>query len=361
MTLTCALVGCGVRGAVWSRVLSEHANVRLAALVDPDLPRARALARVLDRDLACHDRLEPRRGEWDFVVLATPPELHFDQVRLCLDQGLHVLCEKPLVEGFAQGIALARRAEQTRRQLMVGMNFRYLASSQHLRQAVRERRFGALGYGSLQYVRHRDGRREDLNKYPLTMEHPMLLEQSVHQLDLLRYCYDQDPVRLCADTWNPPGSVYRHDSCVSVLMELAAGTRVNYLGTWTSGWNAMSFSWRSDFEQGMIWQRAQFGDVVETRLDAELGLTGARFKEPEAAEPLRPVPLAPQRPFVDDARGLLDEFVTCLDRNLPVQTSARDHLRTLAVLEACIASRRERRWVEIQALFERHAALDLWE
>ncbi len=360
MTLSCALVGCGVRGSMWAQILAAHEAVELVALIDPDLARAQHLTERLGGTMTCHASLDSESGQWDFVVLATPPAMHFAQVQTCLGLGMHVICEKPLVEEFAQALPLVRLAEQAGRQLMVGMNFRYLAASQYLRRAVRAARFGPLGFGSFQYVRQRDGHRTDLNSYPLTMAHPMLLEQSVHHLDLVRYCYDQEIVRLCADTWNPPGSVYRYDSCVSILLEMASGARVNYLGTWTAGWNGMAFSWRSDFPQGMIWQRDQFGDVVEVRFEPELGLTGARFKEPAEAEVLQPVPLVAQRPFMDDARGLLDEFVACLTQGVPLQTSARDHLQTLAVVEACIQSAADRVWVDIADLFRVHNASDLW-
>ena len=359
MSLTCSLVGCGVRGSYWARILAEHPGVSLEALVDPDIGKARALAASLERPVACHSSLKPESAPWNFVVLATPPELHDDQVRACLEQGMHVICEKPLVEEFAQAVALVRLAQETDRQLMVGMNFRYLAASQHLRQTVRAQRLGPLAFGRFDYTRNRDGRRGDLNSYPLTMLHPMLLEQSVHHLDLIRYCYNQEVVRVCADMWNPPGSVYRHDSCVSVLMEMADGARVNYLGTWTAGWNGMEFAWRTDFRDGMVLQRNQFADVVECRLDPELGRTGPRFKDGDQAEELLPVPLEPQRPFVDDGRGLLAEFVTCVNQDRPVRTSAHDHLGTLALLEACMQSHAEGRWLDVASVFAGHGADDL--
>jgi len=360
MSLACSLVGCGVRGSYWARILAEHPGVSLEALVDPDLGKAEELAANLEIPVACHSSLKPGSGPWDFVVLATPPELHHRQVQACLAQGMHIICEKPLVEEFAQAVELVRLAQETDRQLMVGMNFRYLAVSQHLRQTVQERRLGPLAFGRFNYTRNRDGRRGDLNSYPLTMQHPMLLEQSVHHLDLVRYCYDQEVVRVCADMWNPPGSVYRHDSCVSVLMEMADGARINYLGTWTAGWNAMEFAWRTDFRDGMVLQRNQFADVVECHLDPELGLAGPRFKDGDQAEELHPVPLETQRPLIDDTKGLLDEFVSCVNQGLAVRTSAHDHLGTLALLEACVQSNAEGTWVDLADVFASHGADDLW-
>ncbi len=336
-----------------------HEAVNLVALVDPDITRTRSLATRLGGTMSCHAALVPDPTQWDFVVLATPPEMHFAQVQLCLARGMHIICEKPLVEEFGRAVELVRMAEAADRLLMVGMNFRYLASSQYLRRAVQKERFGPLGFGHFDYTRQRDGRRADLNTYSLTMRYPMLLEQSVHHLDLLRYCYGEDIVRLCADSWNPPGSVYRHDSCVSVLLELVSGARVNYLGTWTAGWNGMAFSWRSDFRRGVILQRNQFGDLVECHFEPELGLTGSRFKEPSEAEPWQPVALPDQRPFYDDTRGLLDELLNSLHQGIPLQTSARDHLQTLAILESVMHASDHRVWSDISGVFAAHNASDL--
>lgn len=360
MPVSFALMGCGVRGAVWARVLQAHAATDLVALVDVDAARSRSLAQQLDLQVTCHTELEPARLQAEAVVLATPPALHFNQVQACLQDGLHVICEKPLVEALAPAIALVRMAVQTGKLLMVGMNFRHLAASQYLRRAVREERFGPLGFGHLHYVRNRDGRRVDLNDYPLEMEHPMLWEQSIHHLDLLRYCYGREICRLCADTWNPPGSVYRHDSCVSALLEFDDGVRASYQGTWTAGWNALEFAWRSDFREGMILQRGQFGDMVECRLKPDLGLTGPRFKDVRDAEPLHTVPLVSQQPFLDDTKGLVDEFVACLTQGTPLYTSAHDHLRSLAVIEACVQAAAAHTWVDIAQLFRTHRAEDLW-
>jgi predicted dehydrogenase len=44
------------------------------------------------------------------------------------------------------------------------------------------------------------------------MPQPMLLEQSIHHLDLMRYCYDDEVESVLAETWNPAWSVYQDDS-----------------------------------------------------------------------------------------------------------------------------------------------------
>jgi predicted dehydrogenase len=53
------------------------------------------------------DALLAAGTQLDFVDICTPPGSHEALIRLALDAGLHVLCEKPLVTGPAGGVAAA--------------------------------------------------------------------------------------------------------------------------------------------------------------------------------------------------------------------------------------------------------------
>ena len=139
----------------------------------------------------------------DAVVLVTPPEYHFEDVLCAFSHHCHVICEKPLSEKMCECIEMVKQAEQNKLLLMAGMNFRYLAVTQKYRNLINEKVLGMIGYGHFTYIRNRNGNRNDLNKYPLSMLQPMLLEQSVHHFDLLRYCYGEEPCRVSAETWRP--------------------------------------------------------------------------------------------------------------------------------------------------------------
>jgi predicted dehydrogenase len=54
----------------------------------------------------------------DVVVVITPPALHADHVRLALEAGKHVLCEKPVGEGRAEAEPLYRLAADRNRLLL---------------------------------------------------------------------------------------------------------------------------------------------------------------------------------------------------------------------------------------------------
>jgi predicted dehydrogenase len=346
--------GVGVRGSTWARIIQEDPGVEHAALVDPRFPELKSeLGGLADR-VPCFRDLATAldAAQADAVLLATPPEGHHLQASMAYERGLHVLAEKPLAEDLEEALDLVREAERRDLQLMVGMNFRYLPAHQATRRLLADGEIGAASFAQFTYVRHRDGRRADLNKYCLTQEQPVLVEQSIHHLDLMRYCYQQEVEWLQADTWNPAWSTYRDDSNVSVLLCFKDGLRVNYLGTWTAAWNRFDFRWRTDCTGGVLVQKHQFNDLYLVRFRPELGLEGTRFKED--AEPLEPVELEPVEYFVDDTRGLLREFVVALSDGRPVVTSGKDHLKTLGLTLACIEASKTGSRVYMSEFYRQH-------
>ena len=349
------LAGAGVRGAKWARVIAEAPDATLAGIVDLDEARARRARDEYAPDAPVEREFASALAHVaaDAVVIATPPDSHHSLVSQAFDRGLDVLCEKPLSDEMDEVLDLIARADAAGCSLLVGMNFRYLPTSQRIRHYARSDELGALSYGHFTYHRQRDGNRQDLNDYVMTMAHPMLLEQSIHHFDLLRYCYDAEVESLVCDTWRPSWSTYEDDCCVSVLFRFENGVRANYLGTWTAAWNRMDFRWRTEFEGGALIQREQFEDLVRVDFDRGLGLRGSNFKgDAEAEIPVRE-PLAPCTAFIDDTRELLTEFLRAVRGEAEPVTTARDHLKTLLVVQACIESEQTGGWVALREMEER--------
>jgi predicted dehydrogenase len=362
MTIRIVQVGTGVRGVQWARVIRENPNTVNVAYVRQRVEIARRQVSEWGEDAPCFANLNEalEQVQADAVLLVTPPEVHREQALAAFAHGCHLLAEKPLTEDLGEAIEVLAAAEATGRQVMVGMNFRYLASSQALRTMLGQRQFGNPGFGHFLYLRNRDGRRPDLNKYPLTMKQPMLLEQSVHHLDLMRYVYDDDVVEVSADTWRPEWSTYADDCCASALLRFRSGLRVNYMGTWTGGWNRFTFQWRTDCSGGVIVQNAQFADVRTARLTPGLAMEGVLFKTGDDVEPLQPYPLPPCQAFIDDTRGLLGEFVAALEDGRPLVTSGKDHLKTLALTLACVESSETGHRVNMADYYRRQGIPAAW-
>jgi len=339
--------GLGARGRMWAEIVTSLGDVTLAGAVDLSEAARNAFRERYPAVPVFSDLQAALAAErYDAAVLVTPPDGRLPDVRRIVDAGLALLAEKPLALELAEAVELVRLAEDAGVPLMVGLNFRYLPVSQQLRGLLAAGMFGRLGNGQFVYVRNRDGRRPELNKYPLTMRHPMMLEQSIHHLDLIRFCYGREVEHIVCRTWNPPWSMYAHYSNVSCLLALEGGVEVNYIGTWTSGWNELEFQWRTDCEAGVIVQRELF-DSLATAATGDPALT--------------PVPLPPCRPFYDDTAALLQRFVDHLRGTRELECSGRDHLRSLALCFAAIESSTSGRAVELAQFYRRYAMDDLVE
>ncbi|GAB5447529.1 Gfo/Idh/MocA family protein [Gymnodinialimonas sp.] len=329
------IVGLGARAQTWLKVVQANPDLQIVALCDPD-PAARARAASAFPDLPIGaDVAEIIDTDADAVLLATPPGRREAQIKAACKAGLAILAEKPLSDCVATAARLVRLAEDAGVHLIVGLNFRYLAVTQEMKRLLTNGAIGTPEFGRFIYERWRDGTQDWLNSYPLTMDHPMLWEQSIHHFDLMRYVYDAEPASIQAHTFNPSWTMYQGDTNVSALIAFKGGMSVVYQGTWQAGHEPMNFKWRTDGSEGIVEQRAMFGD-----------LAWAKRRAPE----LTPVHLPPHEAWITDAEALLRSFVDTLRGTAPPECTGRDHLQSLFMLEACIRASDRRATVEIDEI-----------
>jgi len=351
-------VGVGARGQTWDKVIRQSELTEPAGYVDVSQDALnRMKEKYPEESVACFTDLDEalRETKPDLLVLVTPPETHKEQIALGCRHRVPILSEKPLATDLVEALEATRMTEEASIPMSVGLNFRYLETTQGIRKLVEDETMGKANFAQFTYVRNRDGKRPNMNRYPLYMEHPMLLEQSIHHYDLIRYAYDRDIVWVMADTWNPPWSMYAHDANVSTLMELEGGMRVNYLGTWTSGWNDMDFRWRTDCDSGVIIQMKLFSDLRYAEMSGNDPNFFYQVGGGGGGGELKPVPFVKDdNVFVDDTRALLERFVQALGGKNPFPSTARDHLKSLAVVFACIKSVEEDRKVYMDEIYEEY-------
>lgn len=316
------VVGLGARAQFWLRVINANPDCQIVGLVDPsETARERALAQcpgaVAGSDVSLLAEVPA-----DFVLLATPPGGREAQMEAACNAKLAILAEKPLADSVERAAQYVEMAEQAGVKLMVGLNFRFLPVTQKSMELY-DHMVGAPEFSRFTYERWRDGTLARLNKYPLTMDQPMLWEQSIHHFDLLRYVYRAEPVEVYAKTFNPTWSMYADDANVSALFTFDNGVIVNYQGTWQSNWQKPSFEWRTECAQGIVLQKDQFGDLHYAR---------------QQDEALTAVALPAYEQWINDAIALLAAFVAALRGTAPLLCSGRDHLKSLRMVQACIVS-----------------------
>jgi predicted dehydrogenase len=135
-------LGAGTVARLHAAAIAETPGIELAAVYDPRMERAEALAVAYGaepvpagRALIGHDRV-------DAVFVLTPTHAHVTSARECVDAGKHVLVEKPVDDDPAVIRDLDARARRVGRVVVPGHNYLHLPECTRL---VRQARDGRLG------------------------------------------------------------------------------------------------------------------------------------------------------------------------------------------------------------------------
>ncbi len=141
-----AIVGAGaIVQVAHLPALARLRDVRVVGICDNDVSKAHAVASRFQIP-AVYDDIEEllHRTRPDAVAICTPNHLHEVHVRSALSGGAHVLCERPLALSVAGVERLRAAAQRADRALLVGMNHRFRADVQAVRQFLRSGDLGGV-------------------------------------------------------------------------------------------------------------------------------------------------------------------------------------------------------------------------
>lgn len=150
-TIRAAIVGCGRAGQSHiRRILSEFRNTHIVVVCEPS---SEAYSEAAELFKANHRALPPNvpdlgrlldeyRNELDVALIITPNALHCRQAKACLEAGLDVLVEKPMVMNAAEANDLIETRDRAGRLLVVAFQG---SLSPHIRTAVDMLRSERLG------------------------------------------------------------------------------------------------------------------------------------------------------------------------------------------------------------------------
>ena len=84
------------------------------------------------------------REELDFVITALPTDIHSEIALMALDKGCHVFSEKPMARTLEQCRAMAERAGERNKLLMIGQCLRYWPEYRLLKAYIEDARWGQV-------------------------------------------------------------------------------------------------------------------------------------------------------------------------------------------------------------------------
>ena len=136
--------------------------------------------------------------EVEAVYIATPNSLHFGNAMLCLQNGKHVLCEKPFTTNAKDAEALYSEADERERFIMEAFWIRFLPLHEKLLQIIETKEFGELRHVRCDYGFIAKGARRE-RKFKSELGGGALLDIGIYNLGFLHMLMGTTPETITSD------------------------------------------------------------------------------------------------------------------------------------------------------------------
>ena len=352
------LVGTGMMGVEHLRNIALVPGAEVVALADPvptSLGWARdALGDKADRATA-YDSVEAfaREAEVDAIVVASPNYTHREVLTPLLDMDAAILCEKPMATTVADARWIADRAAELARPFWVAMEYRFMPPAAAFIEQVHGGRVGRLQMLSIR--EHRFPFLEkvgDWNRFNRNTGGTMV-EKCCHFFDLMRLIVRSEPVRVyCSGAMDVNHLDERYGGETPDIIDNSF-TTVDF----ANGVRALLDL--SMFADGAEHQEEMSATGDQARLDVlippgELVFSPrVGFRNPKAVERTM-VEIDPVAHAAGSHEGSTYyqhlAFAAAIRDGAPVQVTAEDGLRAVAIGAAAEISAREHRVVEMREL-----------
>ena len=201
MKIGVAVLGVGRWGIHFVRNFLYHPHAELIAIVDHHSERLTYCQEkfALDRQkvtLATEWSQIRQLKDIQAVIVATPASTHYPLIKDALEQGYHVLAEKPLTLDHTECIELTKLAEAKQLQLLVDHTYLFNPAVQKGREMIAAGKVGQLRYGYATRT-HLGPVRQDVDA---------LWDLAIHDLAILNYWLGETPINVKArgQVWLQP-------------------------------------------------------------------------------------------------------------------------------------------------------------
>jgi predicted dehydrogenase len=127
--------------------LKDHPEVELVALADirPDVLAKAAEYYEVEKTYTDYRELLENES-LDGVIVAVWHAAHYEVARACLEQGLHMVLEKPMVLQATDGRSLIELARERNLEIVMSYPWHYLPAAQRAREVLRSGELGSIQY-----------------------------------------------------------------------------------------------------------------------------------------------------------------------------------------------------------------------
>ncbi len=190
-TLGVAVVGTGFWGENHARIYRELEETELLAVCDTDLKRAESVAKQFDAKPYGNAGRMLKRKDIEAVSICTWSTSLAKEALRAVDEGKHVLVEKPMATNVNEAEELLKKAEEHGSHLTVGFLMRFIPGVQRIKKAIEKKKIGDLVCATAKRVSQWPERVGDVG---------VVKDLAIHDIDIMRHLFAEEPVAVYAKT-----------------------------------------------------------------------------------------------------------------------------------------------------------------
>jgi len=309
-----AVIGTGFWGKNHARVYRELGTTELIAICDIDPGRAKSIAQQFSAKPYTKNANMLKNKEIDAVSVCTWSTNLAKEALRALKAGKHVLVEKPMAANVKQAKELLETAEEEGLHLTVGFLMRFIPGLRFIREAVENRKIGALVCATAKRVSQWPERIGDVG---------VVKDTAIHDIDVMRYVFNRDPVTVYAKA----GSMrYRKfEDYAQIMLSYKDGESA-----------FIESNWLTPYKTRML-------IVTGSEAIMKLDYVTQELMVEDARETVQP-----RYAWQEPLKLELQHFVDCiLERKKPLITGA-DGLKALQIAEAALRSSAKNRAIRLE-------------
>lgn len=189
--LRTAVIGTGFWGKNHARVYKELAETELLAICDIDAERASNVAKQFGVTPYSSVGKMFKKEDIEAVSVCTWSTSLAKEATKAVENGKHVLVEKPMAANTKQAKKLLDTAEKMGVHLTVGFLMRFIPGLQRMKKAVENKAIGELVCATAKRVSQWPERIGDIG---------VVKDTAIHDIDVMLYLFNDDPIAVYAKT-----------------------------------------------------------------------------------------------------------------------------------------------------------------
>jgi predicted dehydrogenase len=336
-TLKWGVIGSG--GIAQRRTIPEGIipsdRAELVSVFDTNTSVNREVAEQFQA-LPCDSLEELLTTDIDAVYIATPANVHHEQVLACAEAGKHVLCEKPLGMTVAESESVINACRASNVRLGTGFMMRFHSQHQAALKMIQDGRMGRPVFARAQLSCWYPPMEGAWRQNPNLGGGGSLIDMGGHCIDLLEMLFGSVVKVNCMI--NNTIHDYASEDSAAVTLSFANGAIASVDAFFCIRDNASKNVLELYGSQGGILASGTIGQGEAGTMTAILEEQDGEYDARQLRDASGGVPIAP--PPVNMYRAEIEEFCSAVQENREPSNSAQLGLRSQIIVHACYESAR---------------------